>query len=231
MNDLFCCSGMGTCWPVIMSSKFGEKIARCDSFAWDFRCSVMSSISHNMTPDLIFSPRPKKKHRCHVIRFITFHSPSLAPWMALLSLPDTVFIPLLFMWSQGSPRRTPPPHLFLSGVPSSWHLYIPLFTIASWIHWRLPIIEKSNQSTRLHNERYEPNPFYKYTQTQRESLEVYFQYFSERKKGQCGHKVIFIISAHLYATVNFKAKLWTSPETLGGRNWYDLIVQPVLLVY
>lgn len=144
--------------------------------------AVMSSISGNMTLDLLLSPRQTPQMWCYKIHYV-----SLLPSLQPLSLSRRVLIP---------PSRPRPPSL----RPSSLHaqpevpvvlplwsfvlglLSIPLFTIRSWIHWQLPIKEKSNQSTHLHNGRYEPRPLTKrYTDTERKALGCIF-YFSKAEQ-------------------------------------------------
>lgn len=156
----------------------------------------MSSICSNMTLDLLFYPGKKKTHRCHVIRFITFHS--------LLSLGDYV--------SLSHPASIPPPSTVEPEVPVSplgspilTDLSIPLFTIRSRIHWQLPIKEKSNQSTHLHNGRYEPGLLQRDIRTQREQrtkgLGVYFHISIATQKKENGSKGLKLLSFSLYQTI------------------------------
>lgn len=150
--------------------------------------AVMSSISGNMTLDLLLSPRQTPQMWCYKIHYVSLlhfshylsvvvssshpGDPGLRP-----SIPPPSVPPPSSLHAQPEVPVVLPLWSFILGL-----LSIPLFTIRSWIHWQLPIKEKSNQSTHLHNGRYEPRPLTKiYTDTERKALGCIF-YFSKAEQ-------------------------------------------------
>ena len=172
--------------------------------------TVMSSISGNMTLDLLLS------HRCDVIRFITFSS-FTSDIISQSSRPYP---------TQPTPASLLPPSSLLAQpeVPVALPLRstvlvllsIPLFTIRSWIHRQLPIKDKSNQSTHLHNGRYEPQPLTKiYTDTERKALGGYFLFFkgwtNNEKRVKWAHRYrankLFLYRSYKYV-IKMDGLLW-----------------------